>query len=50
MEREKLVSGEKVKKGFVGLEYGWDRVMKVYWERGDEMEKEYKGGMKCLSR
>ena len=40
---------DKVKNAFLGLEYRCHTLMKVYSQSRDEMEKQYKAGMKSLS-
>ena len=49
MDRDNFVSADKVKNAFLGLEYRCHTLMKVYQQSRDEMEKQYKAGMKSLS-
>ena len=49
MDRDNFVSADKVKNAFLGLEYRCHTLMKVYTQCRDEMEKQYKAGMKALS-
>ena len=49
MDRDNFVTADKVKNAFLGLEYRCHTLMKVYSQSRDEMEKQYKAGMKSLS-
>lgn len=49
MDRDNFVSADKVKNAFLGLKYRCHTLMKVYEQSRDEMEKQYKAGMKSLS-
>ena len=49
MDRDNFVTADKVKNAFLGLEYRCHTLMKVYEQSRDEMEKQYKAGMKSLS-
>ena len=49
IDRDNFVSADKVKNAFLGLEYRCHTLMKVYEQSRDEMEKQYKAGMKSLS-
>ena len=49
MDRDNFVTADKVKNAFLGLEYRCHTLMKVYSQSRDEMEKQYKAGMKALS-
>ena len=49
MDRDNFVSADKVKNAFLGLEYRCHTLMKVYEQGRDEIEKQYKAGMKSLS-
>ena len=49
MDRDNFVTADKVKNAFLGLEYRCHTLMKVYFQSRDEMEKQYKAGMKSLS-
>ena len=49
MDRDNFVTADKVKNAFLGLEYRCHTLMKVYSQSRDEMEKQYKAGIKSLS-
>ena len=49
MDRDNFVTADKVKNAFLGLEYRCHTLMKVYFQSRDEMEKQYKAGIKSLS-
>ena len=49
MDRDNFVTADKVKNAFLGLEYRCHTLMKVYTQSRDEVEKQYKAGMKSLS-
>ena len=46
MDRDNFVTADKVKNAFLGLEYRCHTLMKVYFQSRDEMEKQYKAGIK----
>ena len=49
IEQGHFVTADKVKNAFLGLEYRCHTLMKVYSQSRDEMEKQYKAGIKSLS-
>ena len=49
MDRDNFVTADKVKNACLGVEYRCHTLMKVYFQSRDEMEKQYKAGIKSLS-